>query len=127
MQLRAHETVYWPGINKDISKQYQSCKTYVKHSKSQRCEHLQSHPTPELPWHTDRNIWTPAEIIQCPTYDGRSYRLKTIHSGVYTRNRRFIKPDLTAAEAPVTKQVSEPNISRPTRTIQKPDRFIESK
>ena len=52
MQLRALETVYWPGINKDILKQYQSCKTCIKHSKSQRHEPLQSHPTPELPWHT---------------------------------------------------------------------------
>ena len=51
MQLRALETVYWPGINKDILKQYQSYKTCIKHSKSQRCEPLQSHPTPELPWH----------------------------------------------------------------------------
>ena len=51
MQLRALEPVYWPGINKDILKQYQSCKTCIKHSKSQRCEPLQSHPTPELPWH----------------------------------------------------------------------------
>ena len=52
MQLKALETVYWPGINKDILKQYQSCKTCIKHSKSQRCELLQSHPAPELPWHT---------------------------------------------------------------------------
>ena len=52
MQLRALETVYWPGINKDIVKQYQCCKTCIKHSKSQRHEPLQSHPTPELPWHT---------------------------------------------------------------------------
>ena len=52
MQLRALETVYWPGINKDILKQYQSCKTCIKHSKSQRHEPLQSHPTPEIPWHT---------------------------------------------------------------------------
>ena len=52
MQLRALKMVYWPGINKDIFKQYQSCKTCIKHSKSQRCEPLQSHPTPELPWHT---------------------------------------------------------------------------
>ena len=51
MQLRALETVYWPGIKNDILKQYQSCKTCIKHSKSQRCEPLQSHPTPELPWH----------------------------------------------------------------------------
>ena len=52
MQLRALETVYWPGINKDILKQYQSCKACIKYSKSQRSEPLQSHPTPELPWHT---------------------------------------------------------------------------
>ena len=52
MQLMALESVNWPGINKDILKQYQSCKTCIKHSKSQRYEPLQSHPTPELPWHT---------------------------------------------------------------------------
>ena len=48
----------------------------------------------------DKNIWTPAEIIQCPTNKGRSYSLRTIHSGVYTRNRRFIKPDSTEAVLP---------------------------
>ena len=52
MQLRALETVYWSGINKDILKQYQSCKTCMKHPKSQRSKPVQSHPTPELPWHT---------------------------------------------------------------------------
>ena len=52
MQLRALETVYWPGINEDIFQQYQSCKTCIKYSKSQRSQPLQSHPTPELPWHT---------------------------------------------------------------------------
>ena len=52
MQLRALETVYWPWINKDILKHYQSCKTCIKYSKSQRSEPLQSHPTPEVPWHT---------------------------------------------------------------------------
>ena len=52
MQLRALETVYWPGINKDILKQYQNCKTCIKNSKSQSCEPLQFHPPPGLPWHT---------------------------------------------------------------------------
>ena len=52
MQLRALETVYWPRINKDILKHYQSCKTCIKYSKSQRSEPLQSHPTPEVLWHT---------------------------------------------------------------------------
>ena len=40
MQLRELKTVYWPGINKDILKQYQSCKTCIKHFKSQRSEPL---------------------------------------------------------------------------------------
>ena len=52
MQLGALETVYWPRVNKDILKQYQSCKTCIKYSKSQRSEPLQSHPTPELPLDT---------------------------------------------------------------------------
>ena len=46
----------------------------------------------------DKNIWTPAKIIQCPTEESRLYSLKTIHGGVYTRNRRFLKLDLTAGE-----------------------------
>ena len=52
LQLRTLETVYWPGINKDILKQYQSCKTCIRHSRSKTHEPLQSHPTPEIPWHT---------------------------------------------------------------------------
>ena len=52
MQLRALETVYWPRISKDILKQYQSCKTCIKYTKSQRNESLQSHGTPKVPWHT---------------------------------------------------------------------------
>ena len=75
----------------------------------------------------NKNIWTPAEIIECPTPDGRSYSLKTIHGGVYTRNKKFIKPDLTVTVAPVPKPISEPGVARPTRTIQKPDRLIEFK
>ena len=73
----------------------------------------------------DKNIWTPAEVIQCPTEESRSYSLKTIHGGVYTRNRRLIKPDLTAGEG-TTRQTDVPKMTRPTRTIRKPDRLIES-
>ena len=74
----------------------------------------------------DKNIWTP-EIIQCPTNEGRSYSLKTIHGGIYTRNRRFIKLDLTEAELPEPKSESGPRMARPTRTIRKLERLIESK
>ena len=77
----------------------------------------------------DKNIWAPAEIIQCPTNEGRSYSLRTIHGGVYTRNRRFIKPDLTEAVLPKPRPEpeTEPRMARPTRTIRKPDKLIESK
>ena len=74
----------------------------------------------------DRNKWTPAEIIQCPTNEGRSYSLKTIHGGVYIRNRRFIKPDQTEPIPPKQESIMEQRSTRPTRTIQKPDRLIES-
>ena len=75
----------------------------------------------------NKNMWTPAEIVQCPTREGRSYSLRTIHGGVYTRNRRFIKPDLTATEALIPKPSARPVATRLTRIIKKPDRLIESK
>ena len=62
MQLRVLETVFWPGINNNILKQYQSFKTCIKHSKSQRYEPLQSHPIPELPWHT-----VPTDLFELKT------------------------------------------------------------
>ena len=75
----------------------------------------------------DKNIWTPAEVIQCPANKNRSCSLGTIHGGVYTRNRRFIKPDLTEAVLPEPRPETEPRMARPTRTIRKLDRLIESK
>ena len=75
----------------------------------------------------DKNIWTPGEIIQCPTNEGRSYSLRTIHGGVYTRNRRFIKPDLSEAVLSEPRPETELRMARPARTIKKPDRLIESK
>ena len=75
----------------------------------------------------NKNIWTPAKIIQCPTPDGISYSLKTIYGGIYTRNRRFIKPDLTVTETPVPRLSTDPVATRPTRTTKKPNRLIESK
>ena len=78
-----------------------------------------------------KNVWTPAQIVQFPVREGRSYSLKTIHGGVYTRNRRFIKPDLTEAVPPKPEPEPEPRprplSPRPTRTIKRQDRLIESK
>ena len=75
----------------------------------------------------DKNIWTPAEMIQCPTNEGRSYSPGTIHGGVYIRNWRFTKPDLTEAVLPESRPKTEPRMARPTKTIKKPDRLTESK
>ena len=75
----------------------------------------------------DKNIWTPAVVIQCPTNEGRSYSLKTRNGGIYTRNRRFIKPDLTGVELPELKPESGSRMARSTRTIRKLDRLIKSK
>ena len=72
----------------------------------------------------DKNIWTPAEIIQCLTNKGRSNSLKTIYGGVYTRTRRLIKPDLTEAVLPEPRPENEPRMARSTRTIRKLDRLI---
>ena len=298
MQLRGLEIVYWPRINKDILKQYQSCKICIKYSKSKRSEPLQSNPTPEVPWHTvatglfktknskylligqhyiqslspgyesslcqtwspkhyhirwwvtvhiasigklnteshsqgtlslmawqtmkasliktieegedvnlalliykttplnhrppspaellnskkyktlfptrivptrlhksyrqimgqrkqlqaqlynknsrvllriqqsqkvvvqlnpDKNIWTPVEIIQCLTNEGRSYSPKTKHRGAYIRNRRFIKPDLTEVVLPEPRPEAKLRMARLTRTMKELGRLTESK
>ena len=108
----------------DCGKQMQA-NLYNQHSRV--LPRLQQYQKVVVQLDPDKNIWTSAEIIQCPTGEGRSYSLRTIHGGVYTRNRRFIKLDLTATEAPVPKPSSKPAATRPTRIIKKPDRLIESK
>ena len=75
----------------------------------------------------DKNIRTPAQIVQCPVGEGRSYSLRTIHGRIYTRNRRFIKPDLTEAALPESEPGVRPLTTRPAMTIKKPDRLIEFK
>ena len=69
----------------------------------------------------------PADIIQCPTEEGRSYSLKTIHGGVYARNRRFIKPDNSEAVTAMLNPPADHRDARPRKAIKKPDRLIESK
>ena len=75
-----------------------------------------------------KNVWTPVQIVHAQS-DRADHSLKTIHRGVYTRNRRFIKPDLTEAILPESEPEPRPSPlpPRPTRTIKRPDRLIESK
>ena len=91
MQLRALETVYWPRINKDILKHYQSCKTCIKYSKSQRNEPQQSHPTPEVPWHTvATDLFKTKKSKYLLIVDNNS-RLPALHQLGSTMSRVLIK------------------------------------
>ena len=46
-QLLAKNTVYWPTINADISRQ---CKVCLEHQRTQHAEPLQPHDVPSTPW-----------------------------------------------------------------------------
>ena len=50
MSLRARETVYWPGINKDIRSTYHQCHICAKFARTQQKETLQSIETPQTTW-----------------------------------------------------------------------------
>ena len=46
----ARESVYWPGINKDIEQITKTCETCQESQPSQRKEPLQPHEVPSTPW-----------------------------------------------------------------------------
>lgn len=50
MQLRARETVFWPGINKEIMEIAKACEVCQVFSRSQQRETLMSHEIPQSPW-----------------------------------------------------------------------------
>ena len=50
MNLRARETVYWPGISEGIKITYHICDICVKFARTQQKEMLQSVETPQSGW-----------------------------------------------------------------------------
>ena len=48
--LRARETVYWPGIMEDIKDTYHQCHICAKFARTQQKEMLQSVETPQTRW-----------------------------------------------------------------------------
>ena len=50
MQLRVRETVFWPGINKDIETAYKNCNTCAVYSNSQEKETLLPDKVPDAAW-----------------------------------------------------------------------------
>ena len=111
---------------RQIMDQGKQVQAQLYNKKTRVLPRLQQSQTVGVQLDPDKNIWTPAKIIQCPTNEGRSYSLRTIYGGVYTRNRRFITPDLTEAILPEPRPEAELRMARPARTIKKPDRLIES-
>ena len=124
MQLRALETVYWSGINKDILKQYQSCKTCIKHSKSQRCEPLQSHPTPELPWHmvaTDLfEIWNSKYLLLVDYYSRFPVlcKLGSTTSRVLVQEMKAVFAELGSPKCDSLKTVDHSTPQQSLKTLQ---------
>ena len=47
---RAHDTVYWDTINRDIEEYIQKCSPCQAHKPQQQRESIQSFPVPQLPW-----------------------------------------------------------------------------
>ena len=47
MNLRARETVYWPGISEDIKVTYHKCEICAKFARTQQKETLQHVETPQ--------------------------------------------------------------------------------
>jgi len=50
MQLRARETVFWPGISNEIMEIAKACEVCQIFSQSQQRETLMSHEIPQSPW-----------------------------------------------------------------------------
>ena len=50
ISLRARETVYWPGISKDIRSTYHQCQICARFARTQQRETLQSVETPQTTW-----------------------------------------------------------------------------
>ena len=50
MNLRARETVYWPGISEDIKVTYHKCEICAKFARTQQKEALQYVEMPQTGW-----------------------------------------------------------------------------
>ena len=50
MNLRARETVYWPGISEDIKVTYHRCDICAKFARTQQKETLKHVETPQAGW-----------------------------------------------------------------------------
>ena len=49
-KVRAHQVVYWPGINAEISDMVSKCSTCLEHHNVQQNESLLPHEIPRNPW-----------------------------------------------------------------------------
>ena len=85
MNLRARETVYWPGITEDIKDTYQQCQICTKFARSQQKETLQSVETPHTRRELDLDIFSLQGTQYLLTFDYFSQfpvvrKLQSLHS-----------------------------------------------
>ncbi|KAK7093532.1 hypothetical protein V1264_007265 [Littorina saxatilis] len=87
-RMRAKTCVYWHGLSHDIETFVKTCKTCLKHQKSQPHEELLQHEIPERPWHTvGTDIMTmdgSDYIVVCDYYSKMPFVRRTATAGQTT-------------------------------------------
>ena len=73
-----------------------------------------------------KTLWSPGAILSCPTQERNSYVVKTLQGGIYTRNRRFIKPTSCQPGRPPDNPELHNSRQRSQRATRKPNRLIET-
>ena len=86
MNLRARETVYWPGISEDIKVTYHQCDICANFARTQQKEMLQSVETPQSRWEQlGLDIFSLRNMHYLLTFDYFSWfpivrKLQSLHS-----------------------------------------------
>ena len=81
-QKRARDTIFWPGISKDINSLVLNCSTCLEHRSANPKEPLLSHDIPELPWQvisTDLFTWNNQNFLVVVDYYCRYPEVEKLH------------------------------------------------
>jgi transposase InsO family protein len=95
MKLRSRESVYWPGISKEIEEMLSQCNECQELQNQQPSEPLQHHEVPTTPWMkvgTDIFHISGKHYIIVVDYTSKFFDLSEIPDGESTTVVRFTKP-----------------------------------